>query len=171
MNVNFATISDSQPGVIAALLRASYAELLRSDSRWENEEDKFEEYDREVFAYPDTVGACVFLTRIGGKLAGFGSWDPRRKPEYAIIGHNCVLPEFRGRGLGKEQIREVLRRFQKLPAGAARVSTCNHPFFVPAQRMYLACGFSERRRLPASNSPNGVELIEYEKAPPVCIVS
>ena len=44
------------------------------------------------------------LWRVGGRIAGFGSWDPRQAPDYGIIGHNCVLPEFRGEGLGKQQI-------------------------------------------------------------------
>lgn len=44
----------------------------------------------------------------------------------------------------------------------ARVSTSDHPFFVPAQRMYAACGFREVRRIRWDRDP-GLRMIEYEK--------
>jgi GNAT superfamily N-acetyltransferase len=162
MNTDFATLSDQQPGTIVTLLRASYAQLLKLDPRWESEEEKWEEYDRQVFVHPKTVGACVFLTRLEGHIVGFGSWDPRQKPEYGIIGHNCILPEFQGNGLGKQQIQEILGRFQMLGIKIAKASTNDHFFFIPAQRMYVACGFLEVRRIPWMGDPNQ-KMIEYEK--------
>lgn len=83
-------------------------------------------------------------------------------PAYAIVGHNCILPEFRGKGLGKQQIQEILRRFQTLGIKTARVLTNDHPFFLPAQRMYGAIGFRELRRIPWDRDPNQ-KMIEYEK--------
>ncbi len=162
MTTEFMPITTHQPGVIAALLNANYSELVKADSRWKQEQVKWEEYDREVFAHPDTVGACLFLTRLDGRIAGFASWDPRQGPAYAIIGHNCILPEFRGKGLGRQQIQEILRRFCTLGVRMARVSTNDHPFFVPAQRMYVACGFREVRRIPWDQDPDR-ETIEYLK--------
>ena len=44
---------------------------------------------------------------------------------------------------------------------SARVSTNDHPFFVPAQRMYVACGFREARRMPWDRDPR-YQTIEYE---------
>ena len=32
--------------------------------------------------------------------------------EPATIGHNCILPKFRGNGYGKQQIIEILTRLQ-----------------------------------------------------------
>lgn len=161
MNPEFTALADESPGTIAALLRASYAELLKLDPRWDAEPANWDEYDRQVFAYPTTVGACLFLTRLGTRIVGFGSWDPRQRPEYGIVGHNCILPEFRGKGLGQQQILEILRRFRALGIKTAKVSTCAHPFFLPAQRMYVACGFREVRRTPWDRDPTR-NLIEYE---------
>jgi GNAT superfamily N-acetyltransferase len=161
MNPEFVPLTEEKPGTIAAMLRASYAGLLESDTRWTSEQANWDEYDRLVFAHPETVGVCLFLTRVNGDIVGFASWDPRQKPRYGIVGHNCILPQFRGQGLGKQQIQEVLRRFHRLGIQTARATTCDHPFFVPAQRMYIACGFREVRRTAWDRDRNRV-LIEYE---------
>ncbi|MEN6369759.1 MAG: GNAT family N-acetyltransferase [Thermotogota bacterium] len=162
MAAEFTALGDERPGTIAGLLRASYTDLLKLDPRWGDEATNWGEYDRDVFANPGTVGACLFLTRLGGRVVGFASWDPRQRPSYGIVGHNCILPPFRGRGLGRRQIEEVLRRFEALKIRAARVSTIDHWFFVPAQRMYVACGFREVRRVAWDRDPS-LTVIEYEK--------
>ena len=163
MNVEFTTPFDQKPGTIALLLRQAYADLVKSDPLlWEPEQANWEQYDCEVFGRPTSVGACIFLTRLDGRIVGFGSWDPRQRPYFGIVGHNCVLPEFRGRGFGKQQIQEILRRFREMAIETAKASTNDHPFFIPAQRMYTACGFREVRRIPWDRDPRQ-RMIEYEK--------
>jgi GNAT superfamily N-acetyltransferase len=163
MEIHFTSPLEHQPGIIATLLKQSYAGLLDVDpDPWSMEEAKWEEYDGEVFQYPDTVGACIFLTWKKNQLIGFGSYDPRLRPASGRIGHNCILPEFRGKGFGKIQIMEIVRRLTAFDIKTVRVSTCSHPFFTAAQRMYIGCGFVETRRLPPQIDPRD-ELIEYEK--------
>jgi GNAT superfamily N-acetyltransferase len=163
MNLEFTTPFDQKPGTIASLLRQAYADLVKSDPPlWELEQVNWERYDCEVFGQPASVGVCIFLTRLDGRVVGFGSWDPRPRPYFGIVGHNCVLPEFRGRGLGKQQIQEILRRFREMAIEMAKTSTNDHPFFIPAQRMYAACGFREVRRIPWDRDPRQ-RMIEYEK--------
>lgn len=162
MKLRFTSPHDQQPGVIASMLKQSYAELLESDQEhWQPEVPKWEQFDREVFEHPDTVGSCVFLSWSEDQLVGFGSYDPRRRPELGIVGHNCVLPEFRGNGFGKQQIQEILRHFRERGIKVANVSTNDHEFFVPAQRMYAACGFHETGRRPWDGDPSR-NVIEYE---------
>jgi GNAT superfamily N-acetyltransferase len=162
MKLRFTSPHDQQPGLIASLLKRSYADLIASDpEHWEPEAAKWEVFDREVFEHPETVGSCDFLSWAMDQVAGFGSYDPRQKPEFGIVGHNCILPEFRGRGFGKQQIREILRRFQAIGIKRARVSTGTHTFFIPAQRMYLACGFRETGRHPWDGDPSQ-DMIDYE---------
>jgi GNAT superfamily N-acetyltransferase len=164
MNVEFTTSLDQKPGTIASLLTQSYADVVKSDpSLWEPEQVKWQQYDQDVFGQPQTVGDCIFLTWLDGQIVGFGSWDPRQRPRFGIVGYDCILPAFRGRGLGKRQIQEILRRFREMAIETARVSTQDHPFFVPAQRMYKACGFREVRRTPWDRDPR-YQMIEYEKA-------
>lgn len=163
MNLSFAPLHEQRPGVIASMLKRSYAVLLTSDpAHWMTEQREWTQFDRNAFENPHTVGACVFLSWSGDQLVGFGSYDPRQKPERGIIGHNCILPEFRGNGFGKQQIHEILRIFEGMGIRLAKASTCDDPFFIPAQRMYTACGFHEVRRVPWVRNPN-LTLIEYEK--------
>ena len=154
--VNFDNIADHQPGTIFSLLRQSYAQLWN-----EQMEDNYRKADRDTFANPDTIGACTFITCLDGQPIGFACYDPRPGPELAIIGHNCILPSFQRRGLGSQQIAELLRRLKEREIQRAVVTTSDHPFFVPAQQMYLACGFKETRRfLQASDSE--CLTIEYQ---------
>ncbi|MCP4647860.1 MAG: GNAT family N-acetyltransferase, partial [bacterium] len=116
--------------------------MLQDDpTYWNKQIRKWKDYDEAIHLYPETVGACVFLSWLEGIVVGFASWDPRGKPDLGIIGHNCILPEYRDRGLGKAQIEEVLHRFRKIGIAVAEVSTLDHDFFFPAQKMYLSVGF------------------------------
>ena len=54
----------------------------------------------------------------------------------------------------------MLRRFRGLGIRTALVTTTEHPFFLPAQRMYVACGFREVSRL-RSDDALPYRLIEY----------
>ncbi|UCE40650.1 MAG: GNAT family N-acetyltransferase [Candidatus Aminicenantes bacterium] len=150
-------------GTIAAILKACYTDLVASDPEcWSNEIEGWERFDTDVYEDSDGIGDCTFLSWLEDKLIGFASYDPRQWPALGIVGHNAILPKFQGRGFGKQQIAEILRRFQKMGFKKAKVSTLDHPFFNPAQAMYLACGFCESRRIPWVGSPK-YQLIEYEK--------
>jgi len=146
------------------MLKQSYAKLLEEGhSSWNAEVPGWERFDDEVFRYPDTIGACTFLSWYNGHLVGFGSYDTRQRPEYGIVAHNCILPEFQRLGLGKKQLVEILCRFQSIGIRYAKVSTSDHPFFVPAQRMYVSCGFQEVGRSPWPNDPSW-QVMEYGMA-------
>ncbi len=163
VKLRFTPPHDQKPGRIASLLEQSYAELLEwGPDIMSLEVCKWEQFDREVFEHPETVGSCVFLSWCDDYLVGFGSYDPRQQPEFGIVGHNCVLPEFRGRGFGRQQLGEILRRFQEIGIRVAKATTGDHSFFTPAQQMYAACGFRETRRHPWEGNPF-LNVIEYEK--------
>lgn len=157
----FKPIPEHDPGTILHLLRTAYAGMLHYDPdsvrRWE---PGWKEYDAEIFKYPDTVGSAGLISYAGPDMVGFASWDPRQWPT-GIIGHNCVLPEFRRKGYGKQQILEIARRFRVGRFTKAIVSTSDHPFFMPARRMYASCGFREVRRF-AGEEGAPIQMIEFE---------
>lgn len=160
--LSFRPVTDCKRGLLASLLCQCYAELLLDESSfWQQEEDKWLQFDNEVFYSPDTIGKCVFVTCFSGQEIGFGSFDPRQRPELGIIGHNCVLPCFRERGFGSLQIMEILERFRRMQIKRARVVTSCHPFYAPARKMYLRCGLSETRWMIGGQDPR-YELVEYE---------
>jgi GNAT superfamily N-acetyltransferase len=159
--LTFTQLTGQEVGTLAALLTESYGELLSTGHPfWQDQRGSWVEFDAEVFANPTTIGRCVFLTRLDTFIIGFSSFDPRRGPSVGVIGHNCILPAFRGQGFGKRQILETLRRLRMRTIREAIVSTSDHPFFMPAQRTYLACGFQETRRYPG-DARLGYQMIEY----------
>ncbi|MGA2361573.1 MAG: GNAT family N-acetyltransferase [Candidatus Aminicenantales bacterium] len=160
--LKFASISHYQPGALSALIHKSYAGLIQEcPEYWEQEGKKWDDFDRQSFAHPDTIGKCVFVSCLDDQSIGLASYDPRHGPRYGLIGQNCVLPEYRGRGFGKQQILEILGRFGESQTSAARVSTSEHPFFMPAQKMYQSLGFKETRRFVGGPDPR-YKVIELE---------
>jgi GNAT superfamily N-acetyltransferase len=158
----FEPISLFRPGALADIIGKSYAELVEKwPDSWKNESQKWTDFDRQAFASPDTVGRCVFVSCLDDQPVGLASYGPRQGPEVGLVGQNCVLPEFRGRGFGRLQILEILRRFGESGTKAARVITSGHPFFVPATRMYQSLGFKETRHLDGGPDPQ-YQVIELE---------
>lgn len=165
--IRFGELSQSEPGTLSRLLRAAYAALLQGEEAdfWMRESVRWDAFDRDAFALPP-IGRCVFLTWSGEQLAGFGSFDPRGAPESAIVGHNCVQPEFQGFGIGRLQLAEIVRRTAALNVRRLRVSTLDTPFFLPARRMYERAGFAlvEKAAWPARQTS---QLLRYELAVPL----
>ncbi|MBN1804724.1 MAG: GNAT family N-acetyltransferase [Sedimentisphaerales bacterium] len=137
----FNKIDKYKPGIIYRLLSQSYEEILDQQLK-----QQFQQFDRDVFENPDTIGACTFITTLGIDNIGMASYDPREAPEQAIIGHNCVLPQYRKNGYGKKQILEIIKRLKLRNVSSILVSTSENPFFEPAQKIYLSCGFTELER-------------------------
>lgn len=157
MNLKFIQSTKYKPGMICRLLTTCYANILDQKLT-----DQIRRFDRDVFENPDTVGVCTFITTLNSDVIGMASYDPRQAPERGIIGHNCILPEHQRRGYGKQQILEVVKRLRSRAIRRVVVSTTEHPFFEPARKMYLSCGFieSERKR---EHSQDLYRKIYYEK--------
>ena len=138
------------------MLCESYASLWN-----ERMEANYRKVDRETFANPDTIGPCSFITCLDDEPIGFACYDPRPGPASAVIGHNCILPKFQRRGFGYQQVTEILRRLKEKGFHRVTVTTSDHPFFIPAQKMYLACGFTEVHRF--NQTPDSeCRTIEYQ---------
>jgi GNAT superfamily N-acetyltransferase len=160
--IEFTSFQQHKSGLVVSLLSQSYAEYFQYEPGYERAWLRsWEEYDRQVFQNPDEIGSCGFVTWVDGRIVGFASWDPRRFPEAGIIGHNCVLPAFRGNSHGKRQIVEILRILKESGFKKAFVTTGEHRFFTPAQRMYRSCGFQEVKR-GFSDPHSKFRTIDYE---------
>jgi GNAT superfamily N-acetyltransferase len=156
--LTFRPAAECQPGAVYTVLAQCYAGMLDVTLR-----GSLRQFDREIFEAPDTVGACAFISSIDATIIGLFSYDPRQGPEVGLIGHNGVLPSFQRQGFGTQQVLEILRRFTSRRFARARVSTSEHPFFVPARRMYEKCGFRLSGTAPATDaSPH--RIVQYEKS-------
>lgn len=160
--LTFGPVTQYKEGLLASFLHQCYAKLLSDEPLcWQPEEEKWKQFDRDVFNNPGTIGQCVFITCLDEVEIGFASFDPRQRPDFGIIGHNCISPCFQKHGFGKRQVLEILERFRQMGIKRAKVVTSDHPFFLPARKMYLACGFHETRRW--IGGPDLMhELVEYE---------
>jgi GNAT superfamily N-acetyltransferase len=137
----FNKIDKYEHGTIYRLLSQSYEEILDRQLQ-----QQFQKFDKDVFENPDTVGACTFITSLGLNDIGMASYDPRQAPKQAIIGHNCVLHQYRKNGYGRKQFLEIIKRLKLRNVSRILVSTSENPFFEPAQKMYHSCGFTELER-------------------------
>jgi len=150
-------ITDFQRGDIVKLLQACYANIWNPQLC-----QTMKQFDAESFDHINTIGACVFFSCLNDVTIGLASYDPRQGPDLGIVGHNCVLPEYQGRGYGREQIFEILRRLRSKNFQKVQVSTGQDPFFLPAQKMYLSCGFREIKRTSEINDHTHGKIY-YEK--------
>ena len=100
--IKFKQISEVQSGLIYQILNISYQGLFQ-DPKIDRAKYllDWQKFDQEVFDNPNTIGKCVFATTLDDKVIGFASFNPRNRPESGMLGHNCILPKFRGRGFGK----------------------------------------------------------------------
>ncbi len=95
-------------------LKSQLADAYSFDERWERLfSPQWAEYDDFFFDNERILETCGFVTCLAGKPIGHISWDPRNAPGYVIIGHNCILTEYKGKGYGKRQLQEAVRRIKE----------------------------------------------------------
>lgn len=161
--LTFKPLSSLKRGQLFEMLMKSYKDLIEKYDTKNKDKyiESWEQSDKSAFDNPETVGRCVLVTHLDDKAVGFTSWDPRNFPEYGIVGQNCVLPEYQGKGYGKMQIEQLLKIFREAKCKKAVVSTGDCDFFIPAQKMYQRLGFKEIKRI--FNEKWGSMEVEYEK--------
>ncbi len=156
----FTSLYQYKPGILFEMLTASYKELIEKYnlSHKNNLVENWRKFDEEAFANPK-IAHCIIVSCVDNKPVGFTSHDPRQKPT-GIIGHNCILPEHQGKGYGQKQVFELLKRLKGMDFHKVKVTTGDHQFFLPAQKMYLNCGFKEIKRY--QDEKLDYPVIEYE---------
>ncbi len=167
--LTFEAVRGYERGLVERLLTESYAALMAELNAQQARHFDWREFDRDVFDRPDTVGACTFITCLDGEVVGLGSFDHRprprksgQRPERGIVGHNCILPAYGRKGFGKRQLQEIVARLGASGVRTVVATTGEHAFFLPAQKMYMACGFHEVQRLEP-NHDRPIRAIEYQK--------
>ncbi len=157
----FTKLNAHPPGTIEELASGGFSEFFQYDpSREEPWWTEWRNYDRAIQERPE-VAASGFVTRLEGTPVGMASWRPIVVHEIVRIGLNCVLPEYRGQGIGARQIREILRILRQRGVHTVKVTTGEHDFFKPARRMYKSCGFTETERREKEDEP-GFRIVKYE---------
>jgi GNAT superfamily N-acetyltransferase len=142
----FKSLLNYPKGTLESLLIEAYSFFHKCYPEYREENFKsFNECDTFFYENPEIGENCSFVSEYEGIIAGMCCWDPRENPT-VIIGHNCILPKLRGKGLGAYQMMMALNHLKDNGFTKAKVSTGIMDFFIPAQRMYESVGFKELSR-------------------------
>ena len=136
MDIEFRKITEFPRGTLAALLTDGYSFEPKFEYYWK---EQWQEFDDFFYSNPQIAEKCGFITVLNGEPIGLVSWDPRKLPEYAEVGHNCIVTKYKGNGYGKRQMREAVNRIIAL--GAKRIIVWTNERLVAAQRTYESVGF------------------------------
>ncbi|MDE5563317.1 MAG: GNAT family N-acetyltransferase [Clostridiales bacterium] len=136
MHIEFKKITEFPRGTLAALLADGYSFEPQFARYWQMQ---WQEFDDFFYANPQIADKYGFVTTLNGEPIGLVSWDPRKLPEYAEMGHNCIATKYKGNGYGKLQMREAVNRI--LSQGAKKIFVWTNERLVAAQRTYESVGF------------------------------
>lgn len=146
MSIKFKKVSDFNRGILFELLKDAYS----FDCRYEQScNSNWQEADNFFFDNLQIADKCAFITTLNDEAIGFVCWDPRNMPEYAEIGHNCILSKHKGNGYGKIQLQEAVNRITKNDVRKIIVTTNDD--LIPAQRNYESVGFTVHKRRKSQN--------------------
>ena len=102
-------------------------------------EESFAEMNRESDFLPE----ATLILRYGDKLVGIikAARDEQNSGVFGFIGPIAVIPEYRGRGLGRNMLREIVRIIQQ--KNGWRSSLCVNADNEDALTLYLREGFEK----------------------------
>jgi GNAT superfamily N-acetyltransferase len=130
----FKSLLNYPKGTLESLLAEAYSAFHEQYPEYSAENLKrFKECDSFFYENPKIGENCSFVSEYEGVLAGMCSWDPRENP-IVIIGHNCILPKLRGKGLGTDQMKLLLNHLKDKGFTKAKVSTGIMDFFIRATK-------------------------------------
>ena len=136
MGIKFEKLSNFNNGILYQLLSDAYS----FDCKYVDiNKEKWLADDKFFFENLDIADKYCFISTLNGEAIGFLAWDPRNLPEYAIIGDNCIVSKHKGKGYGKIQLEEAIKRITQNDVKNIFVSTDYD--FHPAQKMYESVGF------------------------------
>ena len=136
MELEFLKVSGFERGILCSLLIDAYSFDERYRRHFERDWLAFDDF---FFDNPDIADKYGFITALDGVPIGHISWDPRSIPEYVELGHNCIATAFKGKGYGKAQLIEALRRIGHC-AGLKKIIVSTNRGLVAAHN-YESAGF------------------------------
>lgn len=136
MELTYSKVTDFERGILYKLLLDGYS----FDDRYRQcFEQDWVEFDRFFFDNPSIADKYGFITVLKGEPIGMMSWDPRNRPLYVEIGHNCIVTKYKGNGYGKRQLNEAIRRIKEYEGLEKIVVGTNRNLVAPHN--YESVGF------------------------------
>ena len=156
--IEFKKISEFPKGILYEQLVDAYSFNEKCKKAWD---DTWKEYDEFFFKNPEIANKYAFITVLDGVPIGHISWNPRNKPEYVEIGHNCIIAEYKGKGYGHIQLAEAIRRIKEYE-GLKKIKVSTNELMIPAQRNYESVGFVKVGERENKETPFSGKYIDYE---------
>ena len=141
--IEFKKITDFPRGTLYDILRDAYSFDARNQQIWDTD---WKESDDFFYDNPDIADQYGLVTCLDGQPIGFVTWDPRNRPEYVEIGYNGIRERYKGRGYGKSQLEEAIRRI-KTYEGLKRIIVGTNSNLI-ARKNYESVGFVLYDRKP-----------------------
>ncbi len=156
--INFKKPSEFPKGTLYNQLVDAYSFNGECKKTWDT---SWKEYDDYFYDHLDIADKYCFITILDGEPIGHISWDPRHKPDYVEIGHNCILTKYKGKGYGYFQLEEAIRRIKEYNDLKKIIVTTNE-LFIPAQKNYESVGFKKIGERDNKETPFSGKYIDYE---------
>ena len=141
--IKFKKFSEFPRGIMYDILQDAYSFDARYKQIWDM---NWKESDDFFYDHPDIADRYGLVTCLDGNPIGFVTWDPRNKPEYVEIGHNGVREHCKGRGYGRLQLEDAIRRI-RMYEGLKRIIVCTNGNLI-ALKNYESAGFVLYDRKP-----------------------
>ena len=108
--LEFRKFSEFPRGTLYDILQDAYSYDSRNKELWD---ENWHESDGFFYDNPEIADKYGLVTCIDNYPIGFVTWDPRNIPAYVEIGHNGIRTKFKGKGFGKAQLSEAVRRIKE----------------------------------------------------------
>ncbi len=156
--IEFKKPSNFSKGTLYNQLVDAYSFNDKCNKTWDT---SWKEYDDFLYDNEEIANQYSFVTVLDGEPIGHISWDPRHRPDYVEIGHNCILTNYKGNGYGHIQLEEAIRRIKEYDNLKKIIVTTNE-IFVPAQKNYESVGFKKIGKRDNKDTPFSGKYIDYE---------
>ena len=156
--IEFKKISEFPKGTLYNQLVDAYSFNEECKKVWDT---SWKEYDDFFYKNLDIIDKYGFITVLDGEPIGHISWDPRHKPDYVEIGHNCIVTKYKGHGYGHLQLEEAIRRIKEYN-NLKKIIVSTNEIFVSAQKNYESVGFKRIKERINNETPFSGKYIDYE---------
>jgi ribosomal protein S18 acetylase RimI-like enzyme len=144
-------LSEEYLGWVAEQFREHYGIEISAPG-----EQTVREYARKsvnnVAAYAPPQGIC-YLLKLDGEMVGMGALRQVRDG-VGEIKRMYVRPKYRGRGIGRALLKELLGKAREYGYSTILLDTAK--WMTIAQRMYHSAGFRYREEYPESEIPQSI---------------
>lgn len=159
--IGFRKVSDFPRGTLYDILVDAYSFDPRNRQIWDTD---WKQADRFFYDHPEIADKYGLVTCLDGEPIGFVTWDPRNIPDHVEIGHNGIREKYKGRGSGRLQLEEALRRIREYKGQKLIIVVTNGNLIVA--KNYESAGFVLYDRQPNhTESAYTGDFLHYELVP------